>query len=238
MRITEKFIDFWCVLVTIVVRAGVPTFLNSRASPRSIRTLQIHPHRLAPGVGIPYSGINFTRWFQGQLLLQNRGNHSCSQALHKIGTTISLAPPGYPLLCRCTKSATPSKYWWQLIINLSPAWSGLTNSYTHHLLGVVCCMRHQLSLLSTTRSSLTRIVSATRSTSCPTPTEATSLAQHRVQPPKRVFWSRTASFLSVFSTQIDSWTAFKIPTFPAEIQTLIKHVPPLMFSSVKRSLPR
>ena len=36
-------------------------------------------------------------------------------------------------------------------------------------------MRHQLSLLSTTRSSLTRIISATRSTSRPSSTEATSL---------------------------------------------------------------
>ena len=35
-------------------------------------------------------------------------------------------------------------------------------------------MRHQLSLLSTTRSSLTRIISATRSTPCPSFTEATS----------------------------------------------------------------
>ena len=101
-------------------------------------------------------------------------------------TAFSLAQPGYPLLCRCTESAAPPQYWWHLIINLSPAWSGLTNSNTHRLIGAVCCVRHQLSLLSTTRSSLTRIVSATRSTSCHPSTEATGLAQHRVQPPRRL----------------------------------------------------
>ena len=76
-----------------------------------------------------------------------------SQALHKIRTTISLAQPGYPLLCRCTKSAAPPQYWWHLIINLSPTWSGLTNSNTHRLLGVVCCMRHQPSLAACVTSS-------------------------------------------------------------------------------------
>ena len=33
-----------------------------------------------------------------------------SQVLHKMGTTISLAQPGYPLLCRCTKSVAPPQY--------------------------------------------------------------------------------------------------------------------------------
>ena len=48
------------------------------------------------------------------------------------------------------------------------------------------CVRHQLSLLNTTRSSLTRINSATRSTSRPSSREATGLAKHRVPPPRHV----------------------------------------------------
>ena len=48
---------------------------------------------------------------QCQLLLQNRDDHDSDvtrfrnthTAPHKIGTTISRAQPGYPLLCRCTK---------------------------------------------------------------------------------------------------------------------------------------
>ena len=50
-------------------------------------------------------------------LLQNRGNHGCrhtlqehTQALHKIGTTISRAQPGYSLLCRCTESVAPPQH--------------------------------------------------------------------------------------------------------------------------------
>ena len=110
---------------------------------------------------------------------------------------------------------------------------------------------------SSPRSALTRIVSATRSTSCPSPTEATSL---RLTPSStEAIGSRTAScataktashsnvcsrqdtFLSVFCTQIDNWVAFvccrvKSQTFPTEIHTFIKHVPSLVFSSVKRAL--
>ena len=33
-----------------------------------------------------------------------------SQFLHKIRTTISLAQPGYPPFCRCTKSVAPPQY--------------------------------------------------------------------------------------------------------------------------------
>ena len=110
---------------------------------------------------------------------------------------------------------------------------------------------------SSPRSALTRIVSATRSTSCPSSTEATSL---RFTP---FFhgsdWSRTAScataktashsnvcsrqdtFLNVFCIQIDNWVAFhgcrvKSHTFPTEIHTFTKHVPSLMFRTVKRAL--
>ena len=50
-------------------------------------------------------------------LLQNRGNYGCRHTLqehthaapHKMGTTISLAEPGYPLLCRCTESVAPQQ---------------------------------------------------------------------------------------------------------------------------------
>ena len=50
-------------------------------------------------------------------LLQNRGNHGYrhtfqehTQVLHKIRTNISLAQPGYPLLCRCTESVALPQY--------------------------------------------------------------------------------------------------------------------------------
>ena len=50
-------------------------------------------------------------------LIQNRGNHGYrhtfqehTQVLHEIGTNISLAQPGYPLLCRCTESVAPPQY--------------------------------------------------------------------------------------------------------------------------------
>ena len=67
-------------------------------------------------------------------------------------------------------------------------------------------MRHQLSLLSATRSSLTRIVSATRSTSRPSSTEATSLrlmsflhgsdwSPTHVLPPRKRLCNRQDTFL-------------------------------------------
>ena len=66
---------------------------------------------------LPVSGFQTAVSTSSGDLLQNRGNHGCrhtlqehTQAPHKIGTTISRAQPGYPLLCRCTKSAAPPQY--------------------------------------------------------------------------------------------------------------------------------
>ena len=115
-----------------------------------------------------------------------------------VGTTISLAQPwssGYPLLCRCTKICGTSTVLMtshhQSLVNLIKAneekyaWSS-RSGLLHASPAFTRCVRHQLSLLNTTRSTLTRIVSTTRSTSCPSSTESTGLAQHRVQPPRHV----------------------------------------------------
>ena len=119
----------------------------------------------------------------------------------------------------------------------------LTTSHHQSLASLI--RADEVQYASSPRSALTRIVSATRSKSCPSPTEATSLrltlssteatglAQQRVQ--------RQDTFLSVFCAQIDNHVAFlccwvKSQTFPTEIHTFIKHVPSLVFSSVKRAL--
>ena len=61
---------------------------NSRASPRSQVYCSLHSHSLtssapACSVGIPHSSVNLIRRFQGQLLLQNRGNHCCRRTLQE-----------------------------------------------------------------------------------------------------------------------------------------------------------
>ena len=88
------------------------------------------------------------------------------------------------------------------------------------------CVRHQLSLLNATRSALTRIVSATRSTSCPSSTEATGLPMH------------VSECLLHSNRQLNSIPRLSGQKyrFDTEIHTFIKHVPSLMFSSVKRAL--
>ena len=91
--------------------AGVPTFsnllytvfyshyLNSFAPARSRcrnSKQQYQPH---PGISFKIAAItiNVTRFRN-------------TQVLHKIGTNISLAQPGYRLLCRRTKSVAPPQY--------------------------------------------------------------------------------------------------------------------------------